>query len=145
MCTRCGRMPCGGCYDQVEGMCPPGTPTEHNKLVGKDPQLHNFRASATGEIFQTPKDFRPTTRFTLNELQTTANDMTTVIGETSPPAPPTGTSSGLGSAHIVDLAARSLSWNPPSPPESTEPPALSSASSLHDDDSIVRVTPNLQP
>lgn len=143
MCTRCGRELCGACYQQVETMCPAGTPMEYSGSERKDPQLHKFRACAAGKFFHTPQHFRPITRFTRDELQTTVHDMEVAIRETGPAAPPAGTSSSSGSAQIVNWASHVPPWNPTSPQGSTEPPALSSAGSSHDVSSV-RGTPDPQ-
>lgn len=118
-------------------MCPDGTLMEYGSSERKDPQLHKFRACATGKIFHLPSNFGPITRFTYDELQTTIHDMEAPIREGGAPAPPAGTSSGSGSAQTENWAARVPPWNPTSPQGSTAPPALSSAGSSHDVSSIL--------
>lgn len=144
MCTSCGRELCGACFQQVEAMCPAGTPSEYTGSGRKDPQLHKFRSCAGGRFFHLPTHFRPITRFTREELQTTVREMEALAKESDLPAPKAGISSASGSAQIANWASHVTPWNPTSPQASTEPPALSSAGSSHDVSSV-RGTPDPQP
>lgn len=140
MCTHCGRELCGACYQQVEEMCPVGTPTQYSNGERKDPQLHKYRACAGRQFFHVPSHFRPITRFTREELEETVQDMEARIAATAPTEPPIA-SSGSGSVGIAKWASHVPAWNPTSPQASTEPPALSSAGSSHDVSSL-RGTPD---